>query len=245
MITRRKSSHSHVPCWVFAVLVMLFNARSAGADAHLSVRVSDFAAFRNYFWIDGYFGGLLSDFIKLRNGIYNIELFGPLGPPERPLTGMFYATSIMVAVANSKPAVRSISFNSYCTDKGIESYVKKWPTPVIMPDANSSTRFFLVVASPTITKRHKPCEPPLPPALAPWTNIGVLKLITTSTPVGAEVWVGGDLVGKTNQTINVPYHNEREKISVVIRMRGYVSCQWTLEGPFKPEAPLACSLETP
>ena len=76
-------------------------------------------------------------------------------------------------------------------------------------------------------------------------NIGVLKLITTSTPAGAEVWVRGEVVGKTNSTINVPYRDKGEKIDVVIRMPGYVNCRWTLEGPFEQEARLDCIPKTP
>ena len=81
--------------------------------------------------------------------------------------------------------------------------------------------------------------------MAAWADIGVLKLIATSTPPGAEVYSSGTAVGKTNSTINVPYRAKSEKINAVIRMPGKVNCRWDLEGPFEREAPLNCVQTTP
>jgi hypothetical protein len=245
VISRQKLFHRLKSFSFLVGLVMLFNVNSASADVHLSVQVSDPLAFRDYFWLDGEFGGLLSDFIELADGTYNIEVFGPPGQPPFPLHEMFYTLTVGVEVVKSKPEVRSVSFNSYCASKGIQSRIKEWPAPVIMRDGDFPGAFRLLIENPIITKRDTPCTPPANPSMAPWADIGVLKLITTSTPAGAEVWVGGRVIGKTNSTIKVPYRDKRDKIDVVIRMPGYVNCRWTLEGPFEGEARLHCIPKTP
>lgn len=224
-------------------LTMLFNINSAIADTHLSVQVSDPLAFRNYFWIDRTFGGLLSDFIELADGTYKIEVFGPPGTPQYPNSNMFYALTIGVKVLKAIPEVQSVSFDSYCADEGIKVHVKEWPTPLIIKDKQLSNSYRLEIKIPILADRETPCEPLPRPSIAPWTNIGNLKLITTSTPAGAEVWIDGELIGKTNSTINVPYR--KEEINVVIRMPSYVNCKWTLKGPFKEDARLNCVSKTP
>jgi hypothetical protein len=185
--SRQRLSNVLKACLFLIGLVMLFNTNSANAGVHLSVEVSDPLAFRDYFWVDRRFGGLLSDFIELADGTYNIEVFGPPGQPPFPLDEMFYSLTIVVEVVKSKPEVRSISFESYCMDKGIQSHVKEWPTPLIMSDERFPGAFRLVIGNPVVTERDTPCTPPKPPSMARWADIGVLKLITTSSPPGAEV----------------------------------------------------------
>lgn len=240
MISRQRLSNVLEACLFLIGLVMLFNTNSANANVHLSVQVFDPLAFRDYFWVDQRFGGLLSDFIELADGTHNIEVFGPPGP-----SNFFYALTISVEVVKSKPGIQSVSFQSYCANKGIQSLVKEWPAPLIISDERFSGAFRLVIGNPVVTERDTPCTPPEPPLMARWADIGVLKLITTSAPPGAEVWVDGRLTGKTNSTINVPYRDKREKIKVVIRMPGYVNCEWMLTGPFEGETPLHCIRKTP
>lgn len=265
MILRLKLPHRLKSFSFLIALVILFNTNSASADAHLSVQVSDSLAFRDYFSVNGRFGGLLSDFIELADGTYNIEVYGP------PYPNMFYTLRINVEVVKSKPEVRSVSFNSDCVAEGGQSRVDEWATPVVMRDEHFSEAFRLVIGNPIITKRDKSCTPQWPPAilsplrgsgkksteesreetmpteksLGGWANNKVLKLKTTSTPAGAEVWVRGKYSGNTDATINVPYRDEQERINVVIRMPGYVNCQWQLKGSFKGEAKLHCIQKTP
>lgn len=221
-------------------LATLFTANPASADLHLAIQVSDPSAFRNYFWIDRRFGGLLSDFIELPDGTYNIEVFGPPGNEPFPNDGMFYALTVGVAVVESRPEIGSVSFNSYCWSEGVRSQVKEWPRPTIIRDAQPSAAFQLLISKPIVTARDAPCTPPHPPSMANWANVGVLRLIATSVPTGAEVWVGGERVGKTNSTISVPYRDKKEEIDVVFRIPGYVNCKWRLKGPFENEALLNC-----
>jgi len=114
---------------------------------------------------------------------------------------------------------------------------------LVIKDKMFPNAYRLVINSPILAERETPCTPPPAPMMAPWTTIGVLKLITTSTPDGAEIWVNSELIGKTNSTINVPYYEEN--INVVMRMPGYVNCKWSLKGPFKEDVRLNCLLKTP
>lgn len=191
-------------------LTILINVNLADAYTHLSVNVLDPLAFRNYFLIDRTFGGLLSDFIELADGTYNIEVFGPPGEPQS-LEGMFYALRIGVTVLNSMPEVKSVSFDSYCMAKGREVQVKEWPTPAIIKDEKHPNAYSLVIKNPILAERKPSCPPLDVPVMAAYANIGVLKLFATSAPAGAEVWVDGHLTGKTDSTFNVPYRFKDEE----------------------------------
>lgn len=218
----------------------LFIANPANADVNFAVQVSDPSAFRNYFWIGRRFGGLLSDFIELSEGISTIEVFGPPSNERSPNEGIFYALTIGIAVTESKPEIRSVSFNSYCWSEGVKNQVREWPSPTIISDSQPSMAFRLLISNPIVTARDVPCTPPIPPSTVNRANVGILSLIATSVPSGAEVWVGGERMGHTNSTINVPYRSEKEEIGVVFRMPGYVNCKWNLKGPFENETRLNC-----
>ena len=240
---------SHEIKWFSFIIgtVILFNTNLASGDAHLSVQVSDPSALQGDFKVDGKFVGCLSDYIQLADGDHDIEVFGP--EDQRPRIPqeewMLYNVSIRIEVKQSKPEFRSIHFNTFCMDRGTRHYVKEWPNPVILSDERFPGAYRLVIANPIVTRRDTPCDPPSAPIMAPRKVIGVLKLVTSSTPPGAEVWVDSRFAGKTNSAINVPYHYKKEKIDVVIRAPGSVNCNWTLEGPFKDEMSLNCSHKTP
>jgi hypothetical protein len=217
----------------------------ATGAVHLAVQAAEPATFRDYFWVNREFGGLLGDFIPLADGTHAIEVFGPPGPPTSPRSGMFYTLTVSVQVAAARPAIRSVEFDSYCIHDGIANHVTAWPPPTLVGEERFPGAFRLVIGNPIVAKRDTPCTPLSPPSMASWANLGALKLIATSTPPGAEVWVLGSRVGQTNSTINVPYRDSTQKIDVVIRMPGYVNCRWVLAGPFDAEARVNCEGKTP
>ena len=221
----------------FATLLMTVVYPALGF-VDLRVTVRDTAVFRDYFWLDGDFGGMLSDYISLRNGEYVIEVFGPS-------SGMFYTYEARVTVRNDRVKVKSSKFDTYCADDGMRQVVSKWPTAQIERDDRFAGAFTLVIHSPVLQRRTEPCEPLLPPSMATWKNAGVMALAVNSEPAGADVIVDGRFAAKAGQAVKIPYDRSRQNIRVVVRATGLIGCHYDFSPPFQKAATITCKLRVP
>lgn len=227
------------------IAVLLLAAGAARAEVDLQIAVRDPAAFRDYFWFNQGYGNQLSDYISLSEGEYTIEVFGPPGPPDQPLSGMFYSYSVSVVIGNGTAKVGTTSFNSYCAGAGTRLIVSSWPAPKIEPDGRFPGALRLVIERPALTRREKPCQSPPPPNMASWGNAGVMELAVVSEPPGADVMVNGRFAAKAGRAIKVPYTHGDSTITVIVRSQGLIGCRYDLHSPFESKAALHCKLRTP